>query len=100
MSQFSLLPLASVSLEPGNFISWLIVGGLAGWITGRLMGGGFGFFGDIILGLVGALLGGFLASLVLDQSLGFWGTLVVSVLGSVIIVAILRMFGGSSTTRA
>lgn len=46
-----------------GIISWLIVGLIAGWLTGLVMkGGGYGLVGDIILGIVGALIGGFLAS--------------------------------------
>ena len=46
-----------------GIIAWIIIGLLAGWITGKLMkGSGFGFFMDMIVGLVGALVGGFLSS--------------------------------------
>ena len=39
-----------------GLIWWIIVGLLAGFITGKLMRGeGFGFFVDIIVGIVGAI---------------------------------------------
>lgn len=85
-----MLSLGAVALQPGNIILWLIVGGLAGWITGRLMGGGFGFIGDIVLGLIGAFVGGWIAGFFFDASYGFIGTLIVAVIGSVIVVGIWR----------
>ena len=31
-----------------NFIVWLIIGGLAGWLAGKILqGGGFGIIGNI-----------------------------------------------------
>jgi len=39
-----------------GIIAWIIIGVIAGWLTGKLMkGSGFGFFMDMIVGLVGAL---------------------------------------------
>ena len=46
-----------------GIIWWLIVGLIAGWLTGKFMGGGGGVLTDIIVGLIGALAGGFLMSL-------------------------------------
>jgi uncharacterized membrane protein YeaQ/YmgE (transglycosylase-associated protein family) len=75
----------------GGIIWWLIVGLIAGWLTGKIMGGGGGALMDIIVGLVGALVGGFLM-----QMLGFAGsggmiyTILVAVLGAVILTWIYR----------
>ncbi len=47
-----------------GFLAWLVVGLIAGWLTGKVMGGpGKGVLMDIIVGLVGALAGGFLMQL-------------------------------------
>src|SRR5436190_452603 len=46
--------------NPGGIVAWVVVGLVAGWLAGVVMkGGGYGFIGDIIVGLVGALVGGF-----------------------------------------
>ncbi len=95
-----MLAFAQIALAPGNFISWIIVGGIAGWVTGRVMQSGYGFFGDIILGLIGALVGGFLGGFFFDASTGFFGTLIVAILGSVLIVAIARAFGRATSTTS
>lgn len=45
-----------------GFIFWILAGLIAGWLTGKIMkGSGYGFFGDILLGIAGAIVGGFIA---------------------------------------
>ena len=46
-----------------GLIWWVIVGLIAGWLTGKLMsGGGYGPLMDIIIGILGAMAGGFIMS--------------------------------------
>ncbi len=73
-------------------IWWLVVGLIAGWITGKIMGGpGKGALMDIIIGLVGALAGGFLMRLLgFAGEGGFLYTIFVAVLGAVILTWIYR----------
>ena len=78
-------------------IWWIIVGLIAGWITGKIMkGSGYGALMDIVIGIVGAVIGGFIM-----RSLGFAGrggmiyTIIVAVIGAVILTLILRLFTGS-----
>jgi uncharacterized membrane protein YeaQ/YmgE (transglycosylase-associated protein family) len=50
-------------------IWWIIVGLIAGFITGKIMkGSGFGAIMDIVVGIVGAIIGGFIM-----RALGFAG---------------------------
>ena len=64
-----------------GLIAWIIIGLLAGWITGKLMkGSGFGFFMDMIVGLVGAISG--LASLDAAQAATVAGPNATEVLGA------------------
>jgi uncharacterized membrane protein YeaQ/YmgE (transglycosylase-associated protein family) len=79
---------------------WIIVGLIAGWITGKLMkGSGYGALMDIIVGIVGAILGGFIM-----RALGFSGqggmiyTIIIAVLGAVILTFLLRLITGKKTT--
>ncbi len=54
----------------------LVVGALAGWIAGLLLGrGGFGLVGNLILGVVGSFLGRFLLGVI-----GFYATTTLAVL--------------------
>ena len=80
-----------------NFILWIIVGIVAGWLAGVIMkGGGYGLIGDLILGLVGALVGGFLFNLILPSAepTGLIGSLIVATIGAVVLVAIVRLIRG------
>ena len=48
-------------MEFGMFVSWVVVGLLAGWLAGIVMkGGGYGLIGDLGLGLVGSVVGGWI----------------------------------------
>jgi len=75
-----------------GIISWLIVGLIAGWLTGKIMGGpGKGALMDIIIGLVGALVGGFLMRLLgFSAEGGYIYTTIVAVIGAVILTWIYR----------
>ena len=76
-----------------GFITWIVVGLIAGWLAGQVMkGGGYGVLVDIILGIFGGVLGGWVFGL-----LGIWpgggilGAIIVSFVGAVILVAITRL---------
>jgi uncharacterized membrane protein YeaQ/YmgE (transglycosylase-associated protein family) len=82
-----------------NFIIWLVVGGLIGWVASMIMrtDGQQGIFLNIIVGIVGAMLGGWLISPLvgvptINQGALSVGALVVSLLGAVILLAIVNLF--------
>src|ERR1700729_2479305 len=86
-----------------GIIAWIIIGLIAGWLTGKIMkGSGFGFIMDMIVGLVGALIGGFISS-----HLGFGGvgehglvmSIVIAVIGAVILTLLLRLITGNRSTN-
>jgi uncharacterized membrane protein YeaQ/YmgE (transglycosylase-associated protein family) len=65
-------------------IIWLVIGGIAGWLSSVVMkGGGFGLIGDIVLGIVGAFVAG-----ILLPAIGI-------VIGGGIIAAIINAFIGA-----
>lgn len=78
-----------------SLIGWIVIGLVAGWLTGVITRGrGFGCFANVILGLIGAVLGGWLFSL-----LGLWGggllySLAAATVGAVVLVAVARLFAG------
>jgi len=79
--------------EVMEFVWFILVGLVAGWLAGVLMkGGGFGVIGDIVVGVLGALLGGFLfRSLGVSAGGGLLGSIVVATVGAVILIFILRL---------
>ncbi len=47
-----------------NILLWIVLGALAGWLAGLIMGGEKrGVLGNIVLGIAGSVVGGFAASL-------------------------------------
>ena len=86
-----------------GLIAWIIIGVIAGWITGKLMkGSGFGFIMDMVVGLVGAMIGGFVS-----YHLGLGGvrehgliiSIVIAVIGAVLLTWIVRMISGNRTSN-
>lgn len=79
-----------------SLLGWIIIGGLAGAVAGKIMrGAGFGIIGDIIVGIVGALVGVFLLSFLVSADLGIIGSFVVALLGACILLGLLRAVTGS-----
>ena len=76
-----------------NFIWFLIVGLIAGWLAGQVMkGGGYGVVGDMIVGVIGALLGGWLfGQLGISAGGGLIGAIIVAFIGAIILIFLLRV---------
>ncbi|MBP1623626.1 MAG: Transglycosylase-associated protein [Acidobacteria bacterium] len=76
-------------------MSWfwfLVIGGIAGWLAGKLTRGtGFGLLGDIIIGVIGALLGGFLFGLVGLVSFSLLGSLITATVGAIAFLYLVRL---------
>lgn len=80
-------------------ISWIILGGLAGWIatmmtsTDRQVNG----FMNVIVGIVGAFIGGLVLRLFgVSATSGFsMASLLTAILGAVILLSLIRAFRGS-----
>ena len=82
-----------------NFIVWLIVGGVIGWIASIFMrtDAQQGIFLNVVVGIVGAALAGWLISPLfgiptINQDAFSIGSLFVSLLGAVILLAIVNLF--------
>ncbi len=81
-----------------NFIIWLIVGGLIGWVASMIMrtDAQQGILMNIVVGIIGAFLGGLLLGPLFGTSINqgdFSASgLLVSLLGAVILLAILNFF--------
>lgn len=78
-----------------EFLYFLLIGAVAGWIAGKLMkGGGFGLLLNIVLGIVGGFVGGWVFGL-LNINLGMSpiiGQLITSVLGAVVLLFVAGLF--------
>ncbi len=79
-----------------NFLVWIIVGALVGWIASLIMRTGSSLWVDIVVGLVGGFLGGLLAGPLFGTGPVYttvfsWSAFVASIIGAVILLAILRL---------
>lgn len=82
-----------------NFIVWLLVGGIIGWIASKVMNTDAqqGVILNIVVGIVGAFLGGMLISPLvgvptINQNAFSIGAMLVSLIGAVILLAIVNLF--------
>ena len=82
-----------------NFIIWLVVGGIIGWLASLVMrtDAQQGVLLNVIVGIIGAILGGWLISPLLgagtiNQNDFSLAGLIVSFLGAVILLAIVNLF--------
>jgi uncharacterized membrane protein YeaQ/YmgE (transglycosylase-associated protein family) len=82
-----------------NFIIWIVVGGLIGWVASMIMrtDAQQGMFLNVVVGIVGALLAGWIVSPLvgvgtINQDAFSVGALLVSLVGAVILLAIVNLF--------
>ena len=76
-------------------IGWILIGLIAGWLSGKLTkGSGFGLFANLFLGLVGAVVGGWIFDRLGIEFYGFIGSLAAATVGAVVLVSLGRVFTG------
>lgn len=82
-----------------NFIIWLIIGGVIGWLASIVMktDAQQGLFLNVVVGIVGAMLGGWLISPLLgvstiNQNNFSLASIFVSFVGAAILLAIVNLF--------
>ncbi len=70
---------------------WIVlIGIVAGWLAGQIMKGrGFGWLGNLIVGVIGSLLGGFLFALLGLAAYGLVGRLIMATFGAVVLLMLL-----------
>jgi uncharacterized membrane protein YeaQ/YmgE (transglycosylase-associated protein family) len=72
-----------------NFLAWIVVGLIAGWLAGQVMkGGGYGVLVDILGGFLGGLIFGLLG---IGAGSGMIGSIIVAFVGAVILVGVTRL---------
>ena len=82
-----------------TFLTWCIVGLIAGVLASIVMGGtGLGLIGDIVIGIVGAFVGGWLFGMLGVSSPfgGLAGTIFVAFIGAVVLLFVLRLIRGGT----
>ena len=78
-----------------NFIIYLIVGGIAGWLASLVMrtDGQQGIILNVVVGIIGGLIGGWLLPThPLGLGGGWVGFLVTALIGAIVLLAIVNLF--------
>ena len=80
-------------MDSVHYLVWfLIIGLIAGWLAAVFVKGrGFGVFGDILVGIIGAELGGWIFSAVGLSAYGFIGAVIMAFVGAVALLGIIKM---------
>ncbi len=74
-----------------EFVWFILIGIVAGWLAGQIMkGSGFGLVGNLIAGVIGAVLGGFLFGLLGFAANSLLAKLVTATVGAIILIVLLR----------
>jgi uncharacterized membrane protein YeaQ/YmgE (transglycosylase-associated protein family) len=78
-----------------NFLIYLIVGGIAGWLASMVMktDGQQGIILNVVVGIIGGFLGGWLLpTLGLGLGGGMIGFLITALIGAIVLLAIVNLF--------
>ena len=81
-----------MSLEA--LLIWIVIGLISGWLASKVVGGGYGLAGDIVIGIVGSFLGSLIfRGLHLHSPIGgLAGTIFVAFIGAIALLIVLRLF--------
>ena len=75
-----------------EFVWFIVVGIIAGWIGGVVMTGrGLGLVGNLVVGVIGALVGGFLFRLVGVSAGGLVGSIAIAAVGAIVLLVFVRL---------
>jgi uncharacterized membrane protein YeaQ/YmgE (transglycosylase-associated protein family) len=85
-----------------GILSWIILGGIAGWLGSMIVNrGGEGVLRDIVLGIIGGIVGGWVFAMMGSTGVtGFnlW-SLFVAVVGAVIVLVLYHALFGRARAR-
>ena len=79
-----------------GILSWIIMGGLAGWVASIIMKKNvqMGVLANVIVGIIGAFIGGFLMNFLVGWDItGFnLKSFLVALLGSIVLLGVINLF--------
>lgn len=76
-----------------SIVLTIFFGALSGYVASRLLGGeGFGFFGNIVVGVIGGFIGNWIVKLTKVPIVeGFFGNLIASVGGAIVLIFFIEL---------
>jgi uncharacterized membrane protein YeaQ/YmgE (transglycosylase-associated protein family) len=85
-----------MNLSDHNLIVIIIVGVVAGYLAGKIVdGGGFGFIGDLVIGIIGAFIGDWLLpQLHVHLGVGVISLIANATIGAIVLLVLIRVVAG------
>jgi uncharacterized membrane protein YeaQ/YmgE (transglycosylase-associated protein family) len=83
-----------------HFVSLIIIGGLAGWIAGKIIGWRHGLFTNILVGIVGSWIGSEIASMAGFAIYGSVRQFLAALIGSIVVLVVWQALSGRSAATA
>lgn len=75
-----------------ELVTWLVFGALAGWLTAKIMHLKTEFWGNVVLGIIGAIIGGAIVELLGGSGITGFNvySLIVAIIGAAVFTWIVR----------
>jgi len=89
-------PLGVMGTPGVGFFSLIIIGGLAGWIAGKILGVRHGLFTNILIGIAGSWIGSELADLMHFAVFNSGRHFIAALIGSIILLLVWQAIHGRS----
>jgi uncharacterized membrane protein YeaQ/YmgE (transglycosylase-associated protein family) len=83
-------PVALLGTPNIHFLSLIVIGGLAGWIAGMIIGSRHGLITNILVGIVGSWIGSELAAMARVAVYGSFQQFLAALVGSIIVLTAWR----------
>jgi uncharacterized membrane protein YeaQ/YmgE (transglycosylase-associated protein family) len=95
---------APITIDWDTLLIWALVGLVAGFFASHLaLGHGLGLFGDIIVGILGAVVGGFLAAIfhfsIVVVGHPIISAMIIAFIGAALLLLVVRMFSGGGIRK-
>ena len=75
-----------------SILAFIVIGAVAGWLAGKLMkGGGYGLFGNIVVGVLGAFIGNLIFNAFNIHAGGIIGSIVIATVGAGILLFVVGL---------
>lgn len=81
-----------------NWIGWVVLGGLAGWVANMIMKEDGGLVKNIFLGIVGGVIGGWIVELIGGSGVNGFNlySFIVALLGAIVLVWLGKLVKGKA----
>jgi len=80
-----------MNMDITALLIFLAIGAVAGWLAGILMKGrGFGLFGNMAIGIIGAIVGGYIFSALGISAGGLIGSIITATAGALLLLFVVR----------